>query len=240
MLQLDKSAKSYIQTRIHTALSKKRRLQWLIERVGQAERIAHFGCSSGIETLALAWALGVREVAGIDKSEQSIWQARSELVGTQDIIRRMQRRLRYYPKQVPEDDKEWWKTVPDFFKQELVQGSLHLDFVVRDITKPTGLPSDHYDVAFCDFVLHHIWSDQKDENTRRDAQFAIGEMARVARPGGAVAAFELIRYRDESKLDFGPLFEQAGLGLVHVKESKVREPEHRAIVAEFLWRKPIP
>jgi len=185
------------------------------------------------------WALEASEAVGVDKSEQSIRQAQSVLANTQDTVNLMQRRLRCYPREIPEDDKAWWETVPSFFKQELLQERFHVDFVVQDITKPTELQSDYFDVAFCDFVLHHIWFDQENKDAREDAQFAIGEMARVVRPGGAVAAFELIQYLDEPRLDFRPLFEQAGLKLVHTKEMETNSLDEHGVTAEYLCEKPI-
>lgn len=236
MVRLDKT---FLQARIGVLLSRKKRLQWLADSGVRATTVANFGCHIGGETLALMWALGASEAVGIDKDEEAILQARNTLTYIQDDVKRIWRNLQYYSRDISEDDKMWRNdSVPSFFKEELLRDGC-ASYLIRDITEPTGLPSDYYDVAFCDFVLHHIWYDPERENAREDTGFAIKEMARVTRPGGVVAAFELIQYSDKQRLDLGSLFKEAKLELEHMEEREVDSPEERGVVAEYLCRKPL-
>lgn len=235
MLRLDKT---FVQTQIEILSSKKKRLQWLVELDVRAEKVVNFGCHVGAETLASIWALEAREAVGIDKDEEYIHQAQSTFAYMQDDAKRIGRTL-HSSRSISEDDKTWWSVaVPSFFKKELLREGFRLDFVVGDITKPTGLVSDYYDVAFCDFVLHHIWFDQERKKAQEDTQFAIKEMARVVRPGGVIAVFEPIQCPDKPKLDLGPFFEQAGLKLVHTKEIEVNGSQRHRVKAEYLCEKP--
>lgn len=232
MLRLDNT---FLRTQIGIISTKKEQLHWLVEWLVelhvQVEKVASFGCNIGTETLALMWALGASEAVGIDKDEESIDQAQSTFIYIQDEIKRIRRALQYY-RDLPEDLETWWDVaVPSLFKEELLRDG-SVEFLVRDITESTGLQSDCYDVAFCDSVLYHIWLDQGgEEKTQR----AIEEMARVVRLGGVVAACEPTQSTDEPTfdIDFRPLFGQAGLKPIHVKE-KAHERGRRT---EYLYLK---
>jgi SAM-dependent methyltransferase len=220
----------YLQEQIIAhLLPEKQELQWLIEQnVRRADKVADFGCGGGEKTLALMWALGASEAVGIDIED--ITPAQSMLEGIRHEITIIRSKLRSC-RDIPEDDLMWWNGVPDFLKR--LPPEECIKFCQRDITKPTGLQPDCYDIAFCHRVLHHIWFDQ----TQEDTQFAVREMARVAKPGGLVAAFEVIQYSDKPKLDFRPLFEQAGLERVHTKETEENYSQGQRIVAEYLYKK---
>jgi SAM-dependent methyltransferase len=217
MVRLDKT---FLQTRIGVLLSRKKRLQWLVDSGVRATTVANFGCHIGGETLALMWALGAGEAVGIDKDEEAILQARNTLTYIQDDVKRIWRNLQYYSRDISEDDKMWWNdSVPSFFKEELLRDGC-ASYLIWDITEPIGLPSER-------------------ENAREDTGFAIKEMARVTRPGGIVAAFELIQYSDKQRLDLGSLFKEAKLELEHMEEREVDSPEEQGVVAEYLCRKPL-
>lgn len=177
---------------------------------------------------------------GVDKDEQAILQAQDTLKSIRDEIKRIWRYLQCYSSDVSEDDKVWWEdSVPDFFKKELLQET-DVSFLVRDITDPTGLPSDCYGVTYCDFVLHHIWYDTEREDARGDTAFAVEEMARVTRPGGIVAVSELVQYANNPRLDFTSLFQEAQLMLEYSEENEVKEAEGEGVVAKYLSRKSLP
>lgn len=236
MIDLDRS---YIQTTIQSLTDRKQRLRWLTEHDINADRVANFGCNIGGETLALMWALGADECIGIDKDEDSIQQAKSTLAFIKEDIERIRRMLSYYPSEITAEDKTWWNAeVPEFFKRELLREESHVTYVVSDFTLPTSLPEQRYDVAFCDFVLHHIWYDQARENAEGDTKFAIREMARVVKPRGLVAAFELIQYSDMPKLDFGQLFGEVGLEKLHQSDYGVDTIQGPVTVSECIFRKP--
>jgi SAM-dependent methyltransferase len=236
---MDPGKRQFIETKIANLLNKKEQLQWLTDQNVQARKIASFGCGKETETLALMWALGADEAVGIDRDEEGILSAQKALTYIKEGITIMQRMLRYRPELVPEHDKTWWNdVVPDFFKTGLFKEGVRVVFCVHDITESTGLASDYYDLAFCDFVLHHIWFDDKRKNAREDTQIAIGEMARVVKPGGVVAAFELIQFSDKPRLDFRPLFEQAGLKSIYTKETVVETAlRGPGVTAEYLYEK---
>jgi SAM-dependent methyltransferase len=236
MMRLDKTL---LQARISHLLSRKGELQWLVDLGVQATTIANFGCHIGGETLAIMWTLGASEAVGIDKDEQAVLQARDTLTYIQDDVKRIWLYMQHYSTEISEDDRTWWNdSVPSFFKRELLRDGC-VSYLVRDITKPTGLPSGYYDVAFCDFVLHHIWYDAGRENPREDTSSAIKEMTRVVRPGGVVAASELVQYPDKQRLDFKPLFKEARLECEYIDEREVDSQEGRGVIATYLCRKPL-
>jgi SAM-dependent methyltransferase len=184
-------------------LLQEEKYQWLIERLikldVQVERIADFGCGEGRETLALMYLLEASEAAGVDKNAQSIRNAQGTLKTIQNII---------LAKGVPND-------APGFLRKASIEEVVK--FYPGDIMEATKLPSNYYDIAFCDYVLYHIWLDQGGESS---AQKAIEEMARVVKLGGLVAAHEPTRRTGEQTFDinFRPLFERADLKPVHVVE----------------------
>lgn len=231
--------REFVRMQTGSLICKRDRLQWLMAQNVRAEKVVNFGCNIGIETLALMWVLGANEAIGIDKNETFICQAQNTLTNLKDDIVKMQRMLHSFPQTIPERDKTWWSgEIPDFLKTDLLREEFRLDFRVCDITEPVGLPSSYYDLAFCDFVLHHIWFDSERENAQDDTQFAINEMTRVVKPSGVVAAYELIQFSDKPKLDFRSLFEQAGLEIVHTREIAVETTLHGPeITAEYLCGK---
>ena len=177
--------------------------QWLVEHLTQLEvqvkRIASFGCGDGRETLALMCMLGANEAVGIDKETEKISHARSTMECVQNIIR---------ARGVPDD-------APFFLKSPSLEQAVR--FYEKDIAKDsTELPSDYYDIAFCDYVLYQIWLDQGGE---RRTQKAVDEIVRVVKPGGVIAAREPTRGTSKRafSIDFRPVFEKSGLMLVHIE-----------------------
>lgn len=184
-------------------LLQKEKYQWLIEYLTkldvQVERVANFGCGEGRETLALMCLLNASEAAGVDEDAQSIRNAQGTLETIQNII---------LAKGVPNN-------APGFLQRASIEEVVK--FYPGDITEATQLLSNYYDIAFCDYVLYHIWLDQGGESS---VQEAIEEMARVVKLGGLVAAREPTRRTDEQtfSINFRPLFARAGLKPVHVAE----------------------
>jgi SAM-dependent methyltransferase len=229
------SHKRYLELQIASISLKRERLNWLRPFQIEAAKVAHFGCSTGFETIALMWEFGAIEVIGLDIDEFGIQQAQNDVAEIRRAIRQSHRYLQHYFPKILQADREWWHSqVPDFFKNSLVSEHYHLEFILQDITHLTPLDADYYGLAFCDFVLHHIWLDEERAGAQKDTQSAIVEMARVAKPGGLVAAFELTRLSGKPTLDFEPLFEEAGLERVHVKETKINSEQ----VTEYLFEKP--
>jgi len=214
-MELSEYFKTYI-------LRQPEKYEWLLRALAelkiQIHQIANFGCGEGEETLTLACMLRVREATGIDKDEDEIKirNAQSTLKHIQNII---------WNKDVPND-------APDFLRQSSLEDVVK--FYRADITKKsTDLPSNYYDLAFCHFVLHHIWLDQGGEDATRTA---IREMARVVKIGGVVAACELTRRTGKEifEINFKPLFEANGLIPIHV-ELKLFESDQE--VTKYLYIK---
>lgn len=204
------------QQKISNIIRRKQDLQWLIDLAVQPKKVVHFGCDKGEGTLALIWVLDADEAAGIDISQQAISQAHASLTDLRDVLREIQSSSHSLPREV----QDWWTSVPVYFKAKLLSEKLCVTFDNKDITKPTGLPTSYYDLAFCRYVLHHVWCDAGMEHGKNDALFAVREMARVVRPGGLIAVDELIQYSDGPILDFPSLFEKAGLKLLYKKEEE--------------------
>lgn len=223
----------FLQVQIAGIESKRNKLEWLTPYLTRAEKIANFGCDLGGETLALMWLFQAQEAIGLDIDAEDIEQALDTLDGLQEEIIQARREMGYAG--VSQDDHIWWSEAPTFFTQRIVANDFSLEYRVSDITKPTGLTDNYYDLAFCDFVLHHIWYDESREDAEQDAQFAVNEMARIVKLGGIVAACELIQFDDKPRLDFARLFERAGLERVKVQE--VQSQSRKGWVGEYVFRK---
>lgn len=224
----------YIQTQIHSLSAQKQNFKWLIDLEIQACTVANFGCSIGIETLALMWALGANEGVGLDKDELAINQALSTLRNIREDITRITRLISYYAQRISEEEKRWWQfEVPQFIRDDMARENFKVNYLFQDITEPTKLQSDYYDLAYCDFVLHHIWYDNIGTGGRNDTKFAIGEMARVIKSSGVIAITELLQHSDKPKLDFRTLFEECGLNIVF--ENAVET--NQGLYANYLCKK---
>ena len=112
-----------------------------------------------------------------------------------------------YPTSLHREDLQWLvDAVPDFFKTDFINNTLNIRFEQHDITLPGELPLDHYDLCFADFVLHHIWYDEGGPMESTLTELAIGEMVRLARPGGLIAIREIEAMTGRAALDFRTLF----------------------------------
>lgn len=206
----------YIQSELVKITNKKPNVNWLNMLNIQADKVADFGCQIGGETLALMWLLGASEGVGLDISENHIQRARDDLDELNDAIRDTWQSLQYYSDDISEVDKIWWyDSVPNFLKRDLA--SKQVTFLVQDITLPTGLQREYYDVAFCNYVLHHIWLEEREDSEMRTVS-AIREMARVVNKSGFVAICERFEFPDTLVLEFRKLFRLAELTIVHEEE----------------------
>jgi ubiquinone/menaquinone biosynthesis C-methylase UbiE len=236
MIPIDKS---FLDSQITSLLSRQQNLQWLVEQNTTADSIANFGCHIGGETLSLMYTFGAKEGIGIDIDESRINQAKTTYQNIKENLQRIWQMLQYYPSEISEDDKDWWNNhVPDFFRKDMIQEGFELSYIVQDITKPTQLKGNYYDFAYCDFVLHHIWYDETRSDPRNDTLVAICEMARVIKPGGIVAAKELLQFSDKPRLDFKKLFVSAGLLVKFEKVTNVSENERKSTYIELIASKP--
>ena len=206
----------YLEPIIESIRRKKLQLQWLVELNVPGQKIANFGCGID-ETFALMWALGAIEATGIDKD---ILEAEKRRLSIQQDVKESLDALQYYEHIMTESDRLWWESeVPDSLKKGLFP-----DFTQGDITRPTGLPPDHFHLAYCRYVLYHIWGDQ-DELGSKNVRAVIKEMARVVRSGGWVVAVEPPYSTDDRPLDFTQFFEQARLNPAANIDSAIVLPE---------------
>ncbi len=188
-------------------LLQKEQYHWLNQTLAnekiQVHRIANFGCQDGTETLTLGYILGVQEAWGIDKNEVEIMNAQRTLKTIQDI--------------------KWTRGVPTnapaFLRQQNIEHAVK--FYTGDIKSITSaLPSEYFDLAFCHFVLYHIWLDQ---GGGRAAQSAVQEMARVVRAGGIIAASEPTVRAGKFEINFEQYFEANGLKPLHIESKSFAE-----------------
>lgn len=228
--------RQFLQSQISSITSKRNQLDWLA-RYPQAEKVANFGCHIGGETLALMWLLDAQEAVGLDIEADNIRQAQDTLNHLREDIRQAQLAIQYGQADISEEDRDWWSRMPHFLTRQIFEEEFSLEYRTCDITKPTGLPDNYYDLAFCDFVLHHIWYDEIQDHEGQRVQFAVHEMARVVKPAGIVAARELIQFDDKPRLDFTGLLERAGLERVDVQEEEFKSLERYGWVGKYVYRK---
>lgn len=195
MENLDKYFQTYILTEQY---------QWLVKPLGelniQVKRIADFGCGDGSkETLALMSLLKADEATGIDKDNQHISNAKSDLEHIQTIIWK------------DESEGVISNNAPNILKNSAIKDVVK--FYNGDITQSTLLKSNYYDLAFCNLTLYHIWLDQ---GGRDRVQEAINEMTRTVRLDGVVAIREYTKCTNKQtfEIDFEPLFKPAYLKLM--------------------------
>ena len=128
--------------------------KWLAQLSGTVESIVDFGCWNSSEPFALLWAVDATQVKVIEKEEKNLAEPREELERLRNI------------------------------NLGCLEGR-SVEFVVADMSSMVAeLPSDHFDLAYCENVLYFMQSDLP------KVQEAINEMARVVRPGGWVIAIE--------------------------------------------------
>ena len=165
------------------------KLRWLEPYIVDAPNVVHFGCSIGLQTIALAWKFSSSAVMGLDIKGNNILQAQINL-------------------------SELRKELGDLIPEECV-----INFEVQDVTLPTSLRKNYYDLAFADYVLYQIWFAEGGPRVSCKTKFAVSEMVRVVKPGGGyVAAYESRQHKDGRTLDFRGLFEQFNLTEVHVEK----------------------
>lgn len=142
------------------------------------DKIAHFGCNNGNETLALMWLLNVTEIVGID----------NEIT---DQARDLQTKF--------QSDRPWVKLYLDLPHNIHPQFREFIDrfdnlnfprFIEGDMTTTIDkLPSNYFDLAYCERVLNQIVC-EKSGQAQDNVSNAVNEMARVVKPGGVVVAIE--------------------------------------------------
>ena len=214
---------SFLEKQIEAISAWRLEFQWLVDFGLTAEKTINFGCEPTGKSLGLMWAVAAKKLLGIDPSDRAIHQE-------ENTLSRIQRDLRSYwdylysSDEVTDADVAWWnEEVPDFFKQEITKLDFFIDYATRDYTKFVNIPPNFFDLAFCDFVLHKIRWDKTRKDPPQDTRFVIGQMARLVRPGGLVAAFEWVQTGTFERTDFRRIFETCGVNLsvIHLHEERI-------------------
>jgi ubiquinone/menaquinone biosynthesis C-methylase UbiE len=128
--------------------------EWLSQLRTSIESVVNFGCWKSSEPFALLWALDATEVVVVEEKEEHLAEPKDEL-------ERLKRS-----------------------KLGCLEGR-SVRFITADMsTTVTELPTNHFDLAYCEDVLYYMQADLQ------RVQNAINEMARVVKPGSWVIAIE--------------------------------------------------
>jgi len=187
----------YLEDRIEKARA---RFDWLNKLNPPHRKIVNFGCDIGEETFQIMWALDADEAVGIDIDESDIEAAKQTLEQImQDVC---ESKEAFNLAMTKQEDREWWiYSVPECMKNDNFP-----EFFVADMTQQTDLPGNHFDIAYCWYVLNHIDGSKVPQ--------AIAEMKRVVRDGGWIVAVEPVDLPDGTPLDFSYMFRKAELGKI--------------------------
>jgi len=176
----------------------------------KCDKIAHFGCSRGSESLALSVLLKPHEITGLDKDPEAIQDAQDYFRNSRDLANHIHEKLKY-PQNLSDEIRQQFENFANEY-----DGLTEAKFIEGDMTKPTTLPSSYFDIAYCAYVLNHIACvDSKQANEK--ILFAISEMARVIKPDGHIVAVEPQTCGPNGPLlNLEPKFSQVGLFLVQI------------------------
>ena len=199
-----------------TADTSKSKINWLKGLALRFDRIAHFGCAQGEQTLALAWKLGAGEVVGVDNDPAMVEAANALKTNFYEDLKKLNDATRTRVSQMSSERQaaflvefrtyfaglsgesyeavlQKYKTrkFPDFIEGDL---SNQADPKCVDIER---LKERYFDLVFGDHVLEQIAFKQR---TRDDAlaYAAVEEMVRVAKEGGVLVAFtpQVFEFKD--------------------------------------------
>lgn len=174
----------YLQTVLSSVESHREKVSLLLDFNRSFNSIANFGCNIGSETLALAWKLGANEAVGVDNNPDAIDQARSTLRNFFEEVDILQRNLPYYSNDTSAETRSTLVSIATQYSNQI-----RPQFVVADVTTTTNLPTDRFDLVFCERFLYHL-ACGKDESASHDTLAAIKEMKRVLKSGGLIVAIE--------------------------------------------------
>jgi SAM-dependent methyltransferase len=177
----------------------------LLELNRAYSRIADLGCGSGTGTLALMLRLGAEEVIGIDKDGEKVSDASRQL--TTELLGPLQEGIRKTKSLFVHCQAD--TDLSDDIRQTVAQlinrfGDVPVPQLREgDITEGrhcTGLPDQYFDLVYCRYVLYHIYcGDHRSSFVRTKS--AVQEMARLAKPGGLVVAYEPNTCSDDDSTD---------------------------------------
>jgi SAM-dependent methyltransferase len=172
-------------------------IQELKAEYSHFEKIIHFGCADGLETLALLIELNSNEIYGVDKD---ISEAKLKVNQLKTDIEESIRAKNY----CSQEDYMWWEEqVPEILKKQIIPF-----FIMEpDITSsglPYKVPSDLFNLACCSCFLYILLNNQGEDATL----CAINEMKRVTTKGGLIIVNEPSKCVEEK---LKPLFVMTGM-----------------------------
>ncbi len=230
--------KAFIQSQIQAVSQIRSDYDWMPEHGLRVEKAINFGCEMPGQTLALMWAVGAREVAGVDPVDDHVVREETNLLRLQAGLQATWKAMVGGDEDVPRQDRILWNEgVPEFFKSEVTRVDHSIDFAIADYTKYVNLPESYYDLAFCDFVLHKFMWDKNLPDPEMTTRYVVGQMARTVRPGGFVAAYELARSQLNRPVDFRGLFEQTGLSVTYLGTDRINNWRGRGQTVSVIAQK---
>jgi SAM-dependent methyltransferase len=231
--------KSFVVEHVNRVVHWQREYRWLADLGVVAPILAHFNCGSGESTLGLMWAVEGREGIGLDADEDQLQIGRDRLEQLKWEMEAIWKRLRTSDS-LPTAEFRWWNDeVPDILKHNLLDEGFSLEFGIGKLPYDNPLEQEAFDLVFCDMVLNEIWWDRSQEDADEETRVAIGQMARLVRPGGYLAAFEWVEQKFRPRLDFRLLFEQLQLEVLYTEEVRLDNWRGRGQAAGFLCHKVI-
>ncbi|HUF38739.1 MAG TPA: class I SAM-dependent methyltransferase [Anaerolineales bacterium] len=234
---MSKLEKSFVVEQVNRVVHWQREYRWLADLGVVAPIVAHFRSGSGESTLGLMWAVDGKEGVALDSDEDLLQIGRDRLEQLKWEMEAIWKRLRTSDS-LPTAEFMWWNDeVPDFLKHNLLDEGFGLDFRIGSLPYDNPLEREAYDLVFCDMVLNEIWWDRTRVDADEETRVAIGQMARLLRPGGYLAAFEWVEQRFRPRLDFRLLFEQLRLEVRHAEEVRLDNWRGRGQAAGFLCQK---
>jgi SAM-dependent methyltransferase len=206
-----------IQNRTNQYVEYFSEFEWVINKLPpqSAQRIINFGCNIGRETVALACFSGATQVDGIDRSEQVIRQAQDELKYFKIDLKQTDIQFNHASSEIKQSFKSWVAELPSCvspFLHRLKTATPTINYYTADFTQQTELTQNYYDLAYCRFVLNHIWTGNGDQIMGDIVMglSALSEMSRVVRPGGYIAFEEPNGYEDK-RFDYDAVCNELGL-----------------------------
>jgi SAM-dependent methyltransferase len=232
------ASKTFIQNQVEGITRIWQDYTWMTRKGLPIERAINFGCEIPGQTLALMWASGAREIAGLARTDETAVHEEDNMMRLQNELQGAWDDMVVGQGGYEDADRAAWNdTIPDFFKNNVIRADHSIDYAIADFTKFVPLPEAYYDLAFCDFVLHKLMWDQTLEDAEMTTRFVIGQMSRSVRPGGFVSCYEMARIPLLPPIDFRGLLEQSGLTVVYQGDDSINNWRGKGQVSALIAQK---
>lgn len=177
----------------------KEKCGWFLDKVSGIDRIINIGCSGGLQTLELCFALGASSAVGIDKypvdkrRPDPIRDATLSLDDLKEAIEEIQENHQLV------QNIEWREQeVLMFFRGLLSDNSPTLDYKHWDITTNQNfLLSNSFDLVYCGNVLYHIWLEEEENKKVSVITEVVQRLKNLVRSGGYLVIDEPFEYASQ-------------------------------------------